>query len=144
MPTIKIALASDDAVLPSKASPEDSGYDLTIIKKCGEFGEFTTLYDTGVMVQPEDGYYTEVVPRSNFVKSGHVLANSVGIIDSKYRGTIKIAVTKVDQSLPDLPLPYKGFQLLPRQFIHMEIKQVSSLDNTSRGANGFGSTGGGL
>ena len=97
------------------------------------------MYDTGIAVCPPDGYYTEVVPRSSLTKTGYMLANSVGIIDSSYRGSIKVVVSG-DNSLDDLTLPFKGFQLILRKLEEVEVVEVDDLDDTVRGDGGFGST----
>jgi dUTP pyrophosphatase len=98
------------------------------------------MYDTGIAVCPPDGYYTEVVPRSSLSKTGYMLANSVGIIDSSYRGSIKVVVTG-DESLKSLELPFKGFQLVVRKQYHANFAEVDTIDETARGDGGFGSTG---
>ena len=143
-PMFGVALdTSRGAVLPSKARASDSGYDLTIINRVKDIGHQTTLYDTGVRVLPPRGYYFDVVPRSSLSKTGHMLANSVGVIDASYSGNILIAVTKVDASMPDLVLPFCGFQLIPRRIEHFQVVEIGAdfLEKTARGDGGFGSTG---
>lgn len=131
-----IKLCHPDAILPTKAHPDDTGYDLTIISLIKTMDENTKMFDTGVAVKPPEGYYTEVVPRSSFSKSGYLLANSVGIIDSSYRGTIKIVL----RGAGELQMPYKGFQLILRKREDAVVKQVDFLEETERGEGGFGST----
>ena len=136
--------------MPTKAQPSDIGYDLTIIAResiltgtwHGRIMDPEVLmYDTGISVEPESGYYVEVVPRSSLSRSGYILANSVGIIDPSYRGSIKVALVKLDKYAPDIPLPYKGFQLVVRK---VEVANFTCIDgdlsSTSRGSGGFGST----
>ena len=128
------------AVIPEKAHPSDVGYDLTIIDIVKRDHPNIIMYDTGIAVNPGDGFYTEIVPRSSFYKTGHLLANSVGIIDPDYRGTLKIVVVKILNDMPDLPLPYKGFQLIVRSLNNSTLKVVEDLNETVRGDGGFGST----
>ena len=131
-----------DAVIPSKAHPSDSGYDLTIIKVSKDMsrgGQTIIMFDTCIAVCPPDGYYTEVVPRSSLSKTGYMLANSVGIIDASYRGSIKVVLSG-DESLRGLELPFKGFQLILRKLENAEVIEVDDLDNTVRGDGGFGSS----
>ena len=106
-------------------------------------GTHTVLYDTGLIIQPPPGYYIEVVPRSSLSKSGYIQSNSIGIIDPNYLDTIKVPLTRVDSSLPELKLPFTGFQLIIRRPTHCLFKEVSpdELVHTSRGTGGFGSTG---
>jgi deoxyuridine 5'-triphosphate nucleotidohydrolase len=132
----------DNAILPSKGKYTDVGYDLTIIKSVKEWNNKTVLYDTGIKVKVQSGYYAEVVPRSSLSKSGYMLANSVGIIDPNYTGNILIALTKVDDSAPDLELPFRCCQLIFRRNNIMElIESKDDFESTTRCENGFGSTG---
>jgi deoxyuridine 5'-triphosphate nucleotidohydrolase len=128
------------AVPPQKVRVSDSGYDLTIIKLVKSQG-LMQLFDTGIKVQPDFGWYFDVVPRSSLSKTGYVLANSVGVIDRTYTGSILIALLKVDPEAPELALPIKVAQLIPRPIVHMQVVEVEELDDTERGGGGFGSTG---
>ena len=132
----------DQAIIPSRAGNDEVGFDLTIISKVKDISSNTAMYDSFISVQPPDGVYFEIVPRSSISKTGYILTNSIGIIDPSYRGTLKVVLTKIDQSAPDLELPNKRFQLIPRTFIsNMFIpKEVTKLTNTQRGTGGFGST----
>lgn len=133
-----------DAIIPTKAYPSDTGYDLTLIRVSKDMSisgseQAIVMFDTGIAVCPPDGYYTEVVPRSSISKTGYMLANSVGIIDASYRGSIKVVLTG-NQTLKSLELPYKGFQLILRKLEEAEVVVVDDLDDTVRGEGGFGST----
>lgn len=128
-----------DAVLPFKERVSDSGYDLTLLSLEKKMGE-VELYDTGIKVTPPFGYYFDLVPRSSIIKSGYILANNIGIIDRSYLGAIKVPLIKIDKNKPDLELPNRLVQIIPRKAIHCNIVEVKSLENTSRGDGGFGST----
>ncbi len=135
---IKVHKTRSDAIIPSKANASDSGYDLTIIeliKQCGDM----LLFDTGIALEPPIGYYIDVVPRSSISKTGYIMLNSIGIIDQSYRGSIKIALTKIDKTKPDLILPVKIAQIIIRPFFNLPIIE-SQLSDTSRNDGGFGST----
>ena len=129
-----------NAVIPQKAGPNEVGYDLTIVQLVKTYGKNTFMYDTGISVEPENGYYTEIVPRSSIVKTGYIMTNSIGIIDPTYRGTLKICVTRIDDTLPELTLPFKKFQLIVRKMYDFQVKDVDKLTCTNRGDGGFGST----
>lgn len=130
----------ENAISPTKAGENEVGYDLTVIKEIKKIGNKITVYDTGICVEPEDGYYTEIVPRSSIVKTGYILANNIGIIDPTYRGTLRICVIKIDESLPDLEIPFTKFQLIIRKLIPSKLIEVSNLSETDRGDGGFGSS----
>ena len=140
---IKFFKTNNSAVTPSKAHPEDIGYDLTAIKKYKEYENGAVLYDTGIRVQPPQGFYTEIIPRSSISKSGYMLANSIGIIDPNYTGNLYIALIKVNPSAKPLKLPFTKCQLVLRKAEKSIMKEVNAKEfmKTTRGDGGFGSTG---
>ena len=144
VPIVFFEKNDDTAVIPTKHRISDVGYDLTITKVLKVYGSKITMFDTGIKVKPPIGYYTKIVPRSSLIKSGYILSNSVGIIDSGYQDTLKICLTKIDDSLPDLELPFTCCQLILEKLHHFEIIQhtYESIfkDSTSRGLGAFGST----
>jgi deoxyuridine 5'-triphosphate nucleotidohydrolase len=141
VPKMLVYRVCADAVMPSKVRTSDVGYDLTIVREAKRMGENTILYDTGIKVCVPVGYYCEVVPRSSLSKMGWVLANSIGIIDPAYRGSILVAVTRVEPNAPCLPLPFRGFQLIIRKQHHVDVEETyDDLESTHRGDGGFGST----
>jgi deoxyuridine 5'-triphosphate nucleotidohydrolase len=139
-PTIKIYKTDENAVIPTKAFEDDAGYDLTIIKKIKDFNSKTSLYDTGIKIEIDEGYYTEIVPRSSISKFGYILANSIGIIDNNYRGNLMIALTKICDDAPEIELPFKCCQLIIRKQISANLYEVNNLTTTERNEGGFGST----
>jgi len=139
-PTVLFTKERSDAVIPTRAHSTDIGYDLTVIDVYKQVSDRITLFETGIAVQPPYGYYTEILPRSSASKTGYVLANSVGVIDPTYRGTLKIAVVKVDDSLPDLVPPFTKHQLVLRKANIFDMVETKSLTETERGSGGFGST----
>jgi len=133
-------------IIPKKAYPTDVGYDLTLIKSVKKMNSNTTMYDSGISVIPPIGHYIEIVPRSSLSASGHMMANSVGIIDPTYRGTLKVVLTKVIDHAEDIRLPFTRFQLILRKIVNVDIDvhNINDIQNfsnsTPRGAGGFGST----
>jgi dUTP pyrophosphatase len=130
-----------DAQPPFKSRASDSGYDLTLLEKIKET-KYVEFYDTGIKIEPAHGWYFDMVPRSSLCKSGYMLANNVGIIDRSYRGNIIVPLVKIDSNVEDLKLPIRGVQIIPRPIVHFELLEVEDLDDTERGDDGFGSTGG--
>lgn len=142
MPSFKWAKGHPEAVSPSKNRFSDSGYDLTVVSKLKEKNG-VHYYDTGIKVQPENGYYFEIVGRSSISKTGWMLANNVGIIDASYRGNIIIALVRVHPEAEEITLPMRLVQLIPRELILMKSIEVTpdELSVTTRGEGGFGSSG---
>lgn len=139
-PTCRFVKLLPDARPPSKTNVTDSGYDLHLIKFLKEENG-VLFYDTGIAVQPPHGYYFELVPRSSMSKTGYMLANSVGIIDASYTGSLKVALIKIVKDAPDIELPARIVQIIPKQFNHVRMEEVEDLEITKRGDGGFGSSG---
>lgn len=137
--TFKCVKTDINAVLPTKANGSDSGYDLTIIK-VHSVKEDVILYDTGLKIQPPNGWWMALVPRSSISKTGYMLANSIGIIDRTYTGPVLVALRKINTAAEDLKLPCKIAQLVPFPAVHFELEEVPSLEATSRNDGGFGSS----
>lgn len=129
-----------ETITPQKAHGSDVGHDLSAIGVAKQISAMTSLYETGVSVCPPDGYYVQILPRSSLSKSGYMLSNSVGIIDPSYRGTLKIALTKIDPSTPEIEFPFRCAQMVLCPYVHFKVKSVESLDITQRNDGGFGSS----
>lgn len=141
IPRIGFRLENEAAVMPTKRMI-DVGYDLTIVQPL-QTTLSTTLYETFVSLDIPLGFYVELVPRSSIYKTGYSLANSVGIIDPGYTGTVKVPLTKVDPEAPDLELPARIAQLIVKPYIVSEAYDATEHGRvgTGRGSGGFGSTG---
>jgi dUTP pyrophosphatase len=142
IPVINFIKTNCKAVSPRKAYTSDIGYDLTAIEVFKVVNSKTTLYSTGIIVIPPDGYYTEILPRSSISKTGYMLSNSVGVIDPSYTGELLIALTKVIDDAPDLEIPFVRCQLILRKAEVSNIVEVENIKQTTRGSGGFGSTDG--
>jgi deoxyuridine 5'-triphosphate nucleotidohydrolase len=127
------------ATPPCRARHSDSGYDLSLITISKQMG-VVTLYGTGISVQPPAGFYFDLVPRSSIIKTGYMLANSVGVIDQSYTGEIMVPLIKIDPNAPDIELPCKVVQLIPRRWYGLIPVQDNQTNETLRGNGGFGST----
>jgi dUTPase len=114
--SFKYSLVHDLAIPPYKKRPSDSGFDLYVININKKIGK-VTFYGTGIVVQPPTGYYFDMVPTDNIIQSGYMLANGVGIIDQGYIGEILVPLVKIDDEAPELELPSKLVQLIPRKWI---------------------------
>jgi dUTP pyrophosphatase len=138
--TFKWSRINDTVPPPSKNRFSDSGFDLHLVSKLKE-DNGVHYYDTGIRVEPENGYYFELVGRSSISKTGWMLANNIGIIDASYRGTIIVPLIKVNPDASPLSLPLRLVQIIPRPLILMMGTETSDLSNTARGTGGFGSSG---
>lgn len=139
IPTLGFKLCSEQAVLPSKRVI-DVGFDLTIVNVYQTISNKITLFETDVALDIPPGYYVELVPRSSMSKTGYMLANSVGVIDPAYLGSLKVPLVKIDLTMPDLQLPCKIAQLILKPYVYANVTQVDYIQPTTRGNGGFGST----
>ena len=146
-PIVKVKKLHPDAQLPLRATPGAAAADLYAV--CEKEGVLLAahggraLLPTGIAIElPSAGYVALVFARSGLgIKKGITLSNSVGVIDSDYRG--EIAVGLVNLSDEDY-LVQNGERIaqlavLPVACAHFE--QVETLGDTQRGEGGFGSTG---
>lgn len=113
-----------EAVDPFKKNVSDSGFDLTAIKLLKKDGKLY-IYETGIIIQPNFGWYLDLVPRSSIYKYGFSLANNVGVIDRTYIDSVKIMFYKIDETKPDPILPVRLAQIIPRQIVHPTLIEVN-------------------
>ena len=155
------------AILPQHAKFGDAGIDLTAVSielvKDVEHAEYIK-YKTGIAIEIPEGYVGLISARSSNCKKGLVLANSVGVIDSGYRGEIEFRYkinglydrSYLNESgeaiirVANFPTPFKVpiyrvgdkvGQLLIVPYVFIESEFVEELSSTERGFDGFGSTG---
>ena len=140
MPSFRYKKTLDGATTPTKNRFSDSGFDLTLIRLINQIGR-TFYYDTGIQVQPDNGYYFELYGRSSISKTGYILANAVGVLDCSYTGNVIVALIKIDPNADDLILPKKLVQIIPKR-LHLlsAVESLIDLEETIRGNNGFGSS----
>ena len=126
-----------DAVPPSYAKNGDAGLDLTATHMTWE--ENFIEYGTGIAVEIPEGYVGLVFPRSSVSKKeDFYLKNSVGVIDSGYRGEIKLRFNKSESHYQAAE---KIGQLIIIPYPTIYLEEVEELSSTERGEGGFGSTG---
>lgn len=150
-------LVAKSAVLVGRYGSQDGEFPLELIKEKG-YKHFDRIdyieYDTGVSIEPESGFFSLGYPRSGLSKYNLLQCNSVGVIDTGYRGTIRIRFKYQFQN-EDFHRDFGfGFnlnkvmqvgdkvdQLVFVQSYIASLEYVNELTNTDRGAGGFGSTG---
>ena len=101
------------------------------------------LIPTGIAIAlPSADYVAQVFARSGLgIKQGVCLSNGVGVIDSDYRGEIGVWLVNLGQSAYTVQPGDRIAQLMVTPVVQPTVVQVSALDDTDRGAGGFGSTG---
>lgn len=142
---VKFKKLKDRAVIPSYANIGDAGIDLTAVSKTVDYlGEnlYRITYGTGLALAIPNDYVGLLFPRSSVIKFGMSLANSIGMIDSGYRGEVKAVFYKygeLDNAVYSINDRVAQLIILPYQKI--QLSRVDELDETDRGDGGFGSSG---
>lgn len=139
---VKVKRLDPDAKLPTAAKPGDVAFDLcSVVDYDLEAGKRFAV-PTGLAMEIPIGYEGQIRPRSGLaMKKGITTLNTPGTIDSGYRGEVKvILINHGDESF----LIEKGMriaQLAIRQVPSVSFVEAEELDDSQRGADGFGSTG---
>ena len=140
---VKIKKLHSDAVVPHYAKPGDAGLDLTAVSMkldSSSAGREMVTFGIGLAVEIPEGHVGLLFPRSSVYKSGLTLTNSVGVIDSGYRGEImmKFQVSSISNMYK---VGDRVGQLLIVPYPQVEFEEVDELSSTERGKGGYGSTG---
>lgn len=140
---LRVRRLDEGLPLPSYARSGDAGLDLfsaeTVTLKPGERAAIAT----GLAVEIPSGHAGFVHARSGrALREGLALVNAPGLIDSGYRGEIKVIVVNLDPSdVVHVERGDKIAQLVIQPVVSAELVEVDDLEATERGAGGFGSTG---
>jgi dUTP pyrophosphatase len=139
---IKVKKLTDTAKTPTKGSSKAAGYDLyadeSAVIKPGE----TRLISTGLSMALPEGTFGAIFARSGLaVKQGLRPANCVGVVDEDYRGTYMVALHNDSQDAAPVEQGDRIAQLVILPYVAANFIEVDELDDTDRGAGGFGSTG---
>jgi dUTP pyrophosphatase len=140
---LQVKVLDNGLPLPSYARPGDAGLDLLAAEDATlQPGERTSI-PTGIAVAIPEGYAGFVHARSGrALKEGLALPNAPGLIDSGYRGELKVIVVNLDSSSPiDIRRGDKIAQLVIQPVESVEPEPVEELPESPRGAGGFGSSG---
>jgi len=132
-------LVKNASYLPHRANPTDAGADLRSIEKVELETNSIKLLDTGVAVKIPVNYAGFIFNRSGQALQGITLVNGVGVIDSDYRGTIKVALKNTCSKTYTVEAGLRIALLEVMAIILCEF--VDSWNDTPRGTGGFGSTG---
>ena len=141
---IKYKKLNDLAKEPTRGSAAAAGYDLySAIKEDIAIPPHQTIkIDTGLAFKLPDGTFGAIFARSGLAtKQGLRPANAVGVIDSDYRGSIIVALHNDSEEVQIVKGGDRIAQLILMPYIPMMFEEVEELDETERGAGGFGSTG---
>ena len=148
---VKIKKLYEDSILPTKAHSTDAGYDMYAHSKSYD-DDGNVVYGSGVAMEIPQGYVGLVFPRSSNAKKDLLLSNSVGVIDSGYRGEIsfkfkpsnvieKPDLAYIPESISKYEICDRIGQIIIMPYPEIEFVEVDELSDTERGTGGYGSSG---
>lgn len=140
---VKIKKLAEQAVIPKYANKNDAGLDLTATSIMEHKNRFT--YGTALSIEIPEGYVGLIFPRSSIMKRDLRMTNCVGVIDSGYRGEIKVVFENEGmQNQHDYEKRYavgdRIAQLIIIPYPRIEFEEVKELEDSERGEGGFGSS----
>ena len=132
-----------DAVLPQRAYAGDAGFDLAACERVELDPGERAVVGTGLAVALPDGYAGFVQPRSGLAdRHGISIVNAPGLIDSGYRGELKVILLNTDATHSFVVEPgMRIAQLVVLEVPELELVETDELPATERGARGHGSSG---
>lgn len=135
---VKFIKTNLHAISPEIANPGDAGADLTAVGM-NDYKNYVQ-YETNIAVEIPEGYAGFLMARSSISDKDLILANGSGLIDSKFRGTIKARFKKTKENGNFYKPGDRIAQLVIVPYLQVEYEQVEELDETERGQGGFGSS----
>ena len=140
---VPIKILSRDAQIPHKAYNGDAGVDLRSVEHIVLKPQEHAMVATGLAIALPEGYAGFVLPRSGLAaKHGISIVNAPGLIDSNYRGELKVILLNTD---PDnsftIEIGDRIAQLIVMPVPTINFEQVEELTESQRGESGFGSSG---
>ena len=137
---IKFKRLTPNAVIPSKAHPTDAGFDLTATShEKDAYGNI--VYGTGIALEIPENHVGLLFPRSSNAKKDILLTNSVGVIDSGYRGEIMFKFKSIGFVGNCYDIGDRIGQIIIIPYPEVTFVETDELSETQRGNGGYGSTG---
>ena len=142
MMKLKVVKLIHSAIIPKYEHPNDAGLDLISIDELELTAGESKLIHTGISIQLPPGTEAQIRPRSGLaLKHQITVLNTPGTIDEGYRGEIGVILINHGKEPFKVSKGMKIAQMVIAPVIRVEIEEVDSLTDTSRGTGGFGSTG---
>ena len=140
--TVKVLRSDPEAQLPAYAHPGDAGMDVRSIEELTLAPGARALVHTGLVLMLPPDAEAQVRPRSGLaLKHGVTVLNTPGTIDAGYRGEVGVILINLGAEPFTVEKGMKIAQIVVSPVAQAEVVEVTSVDETDRGAGGFGSTG---
>jgi len=141
---IKFKKLDPRAVAPVRAHNTDAGFDLVatrITTEINECGQLILVYHTDLALEIPEGYFAMIAPRSSIFKKSLALTNSIGVIDSGYRGEVMAKFKTTTDVVPAVYREGDRFaQLVILPVPEVTFNEAFELSDSDRGEGGYGST----
>ncbi|XP_015198511.2 deoxyuridine 5'-triphosphate nucleotidohydrolase, mitochondrial isoform X2 [Lepisosteus oculatus] len=137
---LKFAKLSENATTPTKGSSKAAGYDLYSAYDYSIPPLEKTVVKTDIQIAVPPGCYGRVAPRSGLAAK-HFIDVGAGVVDEDYRGNVGVVLFNFSKETFEVKKGDRVAQLICERICYPEIEQHETLDETERGAGGFGSTG---
>ena len=144
---VKIKRLNDQAQKPTRADEHSAGYDLYAVVDKPDGRDWiwpgeTLVVGSGYAFEIPEGYFGAVYPRSGLsTNHGICLANGVAVIDSSYRGEVKIPLYNASKKKYMVQKGDRVAQIIIEPYLRDELTESEELTQTERGDGGFGHTG---
>lgn len=129
------------AIVPKRNNTTDAGADLYSVEQITIPPQSRALVSTGISIEIPEGFYGRIAPRSGLAAK-HGIDILAGVCDSSYRGEIKVVIINTDKD-KEFEITYgdKIAQLIIEQHFNFNFIETDNLSSSTRGSNGFGSSG---
>ncbi|XP_072987787.1 deoxyuridine 5'-triphosphate nucleotidohydrolase-like [Typha latifolia] len=139
-PLLRVKKLSQNAILPSRASPLSAGYDLSSAVETTVPARGKALVPTDLSISIPEGTYARIAPRSGLAWK-HSIDVGAGVIDADYRGPVGVILFNHSDVDFEVKPGDRIAQMIVERIMTPEVVEVLDLDSTMRGEGGFGSTG---
>jgi len=140
LPVLRWAKLSESAKAPTRGSAKAAGYDLYSAEEATIEPGKRKLVATDIQIEVPSGCYGRVAPRSGLAVK-HGIDVGAGVVDEDYRGNVKVLLFNFGDTEFKVAPGDRIAQLVLERIIYADLEELPSLDETARGAGGFGSTG---
>ncbi|XP_037553027.1 deoxyuridine 5'-triphosphate nucleotidohydrolase, mitochondrial isoform X2 [Nematolebias whitei] len=139
-PVLRFAKLSEHATTPTRGSTKAAGYDLYSAYDYSVGAMDKAIVKTDIQIAVPHGYYGRVAPRSGLAAK-HFIDVGAGVVDEDYRGNVGVVLFNFSKEMFEVKKGDRVAQLVCEKICYPHLVEEKTLDETDRGAGGFGSTG---
>ncbi|XP_029623847.1 deoxyuridine 5'-triphosphate nucleotidohydrolase, mitochondrial isoform X3 [Salmo trutta] len=140
MSVLKFSKLSENATAPTRGSAKAAGYDLFSAYDYSIGPMDKAIVKTDIQIAVPSGCYGRVAPRSGLAAK-HFIDVGAGVVDEDYRGNVGVVLFNFSKETFEVKKGDRVAQLVCERICYPDLQELKTLDETERGAGGFGSTG---